>query len=247
MVSESKARARTGRQVRLGDPIVPCTACGTLGGKAQPGCSRSTRNDGARFGVAGVLCLRCYEVLRGRARRGVQDPLSMGLGHLPGSVEPCADCGTTAGKARSGTGGRPARWSGRLFGIEGRLCGACYNHRHSARQRERLDAAPPLTPDEARHLAWAALGVLAAKGDAMEDKRCRAIDRGPVGAASPSRGALLARRAFRASLFGGPPEAWVTRASAPPTPAAVAAARQREQVRTWCEADRGKAEKGVEA
>lgn len=51
---------------------------------------------------------------------------------------PCTDCGGTDGYAW-GASRRPSRMSGKRFGIDGPLCGACYyKHRYRSVVRPRI-------------------------------------------------------------------------------------------------------------
>lgn len=46
----------------------PCAVCGDPNGKNAPGCWTPQRRSGARFGVEGLLCVRCYRRLQMRKR-----------------------------------------------------------------------------------------------------------------------------------------------------------------------------------
>lgn len=54
--------------IRLAE-LPPCARCGTAGGVAYRGGQRPARWSGARFGIAGDLCYRCYRALQERERR----------------------------------------------------------------------------------------------------------------------------------------------------------------------------------
>jgi hypothetical protein len=47
----------------------PCASCGTTGGYVDRGDHRPRRTSGARFGIEGSLCGRCYSGLRDEALR----------------------------------------------------------------------------------------------------------------------------------------------------------------------------------
>lgn len=50
----------------------PCVRCGDPDGQSQPDCVTPVRISGARYGIAGQLCRRCYGTLGERARRAKQ-------------------------------------------------------------------------------------------------------------------------------------------------------------------------------
>lgn len=57
----------------------PCTVCGSVGGRGHHGAAQPTRRPGTRYGIPGLICLKCYDRLGSRLRRGYAT-----LGPLPG-------------------------------------------------------------------------------------------------------------------------------------------------------------------
>lgn len=120
---------------RPGDPIVPCSDCGTRFGRTKTGMTRPVRSSGARFGYEGQLCAGCYEKHDKRRIRAAQKlaeqrpPVAVQASprqHLEGPPRPrprdlCDLCGVPVEKHFDGT----------EFGIEGehggagRVCGQC--------------------------------------------------------------------------------------------------------------------------
>ena len=69
-------RGSFGRRPKASWP--PCAACGDPGGWVAPGDQTPRRTSGARFGVAGRLCQRCYVRLYDAERRGGRRPARSG-------------------------------------------------------------------------------------------------------------------------------------------------------------------------
>jgi hypothetical protein len=117
-------------------------------------------------------------------------------------IAPCCLCGDPAGKPHGRGGVRPSRWTLARFGIDGSGCYSCYGRLDGEARRESVKEGVPTTPNEVRRLALAVHSGLAAKGDRIEDARLTEVERGPA-TVSPAEGARLARKEFKATIFGG--------------------------------------------
>jgi hypothetical protein len=54
-----------------GEPIPACVKCGDTGGKPYQGRKAPGRSSGARFGIEGQLCMKCYHTLYMRDRKEI--------------------------------------------------------------------------------------------------------------------------------------------------------------------------------
>lgn len=120
---------------RPGDPVPPCSDCGTRFGRIKTGKTRPVRSSGARFGYDGQLCAGCYEK-HDKRRKRVEQRLAeprpsvaarpaprqrLELSRNPRPRDICDLCGVPTEK----------HFDAAVFGIEGehgsagRVCGQC--------------------------------------------------------------------------------------------------------------------------
>lgn len=94
---------------------VPCTSCGRTDGAVQKGYSRPMRIDGARVGINGRLCKRCYSRI---LRRITPAPVR--------AVAPCEVCGDPGGATHAPGQKYPARYAIEHKGRTVMGCRSCW-------------------------------------------------------------------------------------------------------------------------